>query len=111
MKRVTLFVVITLCLAAMPAVKAGAVLTEAADAPGASIRTVVVVGTLVDGGAECQALAGDDGETYTLTGDLGGYSVGDRVRVVGRAAEFSFCQQGTTLEVRNIRPAKEAAGA
>jgi long-subunit acyl-CoA synthetase (AMP-forming) len=62
-----------------------------------------VTGTLTDEGAECQALRGDDGELYTLTGDLSSFSAGDRVRVKGRVAEISFCQQGTTIEVRRIR--------
>ena len=73
-------------------------------------RTVVVTGTLTDEGVECQALRGDDGRLYTLAGDLSGFSTGDRVRVRGRVAEFSFCQQGTTVEVRQIKPSKRPPG-
>ena len=70
-------------------------------------RVVRVTGTLTDEGVECQALETDDGEIFTLTGNLRDFEVGDRVRVVGKVAEVSICQQGTTLEVLNIRPAKQ----
>lgn len=66
-----------------------------------------VRGTLTDEGVECQALRGDDGELYTLTGDLSGFEEGDRVRVRGTIAEVSICQQGTTLQILNIRPARQ----
>ncbi|HET6569438.1 MAG TPA: DUF5818 domain-containing protein [Rhodothermales bacterium] len=69
------------------------------DKPGAS---VTVRGTLTDEGIECQAMRGDDGGLYTLTGDLGGFRTGDRVRVEGVVAEVSFCQQGTTINVSRI---------
>lgn len=79
-------------------------LVASAQAQGKS--PLIVIGTLTDEGAECQALRGDDGRLYTLTGDLGGYSTGDRVRVRGRIAEISFCQQGATIDVRQIRASK-----
>jgi len=63
---------------------------------------VTVTGRLTDEGVECQALRGDDGGLYTLTGELGGAVVGDRVRVSGVPAEMSFCMQGTTLDVVGI---------
>lgn len=75
--------------------------------PGAQQRSVQVTGVLTDEGVECRALRGDDGQLYTLTGDLGDFQTGDRVRVVGKVAERTFCGQGTTLEVQNIKAAKE----
>lgn len=63
---------------------------------------ITVEGVLTDEGVECQALRGDDGQLYTLTGDLGGFETGDRVRVIGTVAEVSICQQGTTIEVKKI---------
>ena len=57
-------------------------------------------------GVECQALETDNGTVYTLIGNLRDFEVGDRVRVVGKVAEVSICQQGTTLEILNIRPAR-----
>lgn len=69
---------------------------------GTTRGAVTVTGRLTDEGVECQALRGDDDALYTLTGDLGGASIGDRVRVVGVPAEMSFCMQGTTLGVRSI---------
>ena len=64
--------------------------------------TVSVIGVLTDEGVECQAMRADDGTLYTLTGDLAGFEAGERVRVVGRVAEMSFCMQGTTLGVERI---------
>lgn len=75
-------------------------------------KKVVVRGVLTDEGVECQALRGDDGILYTLAGVAGkmeGFEVGDRVRVQGTVAEMSFCQQGTTIDVKKIQkdPKKE----
>lgn len=65
---------------------------------------VTVVGTMTDEGAECPALRGDDGKLYTLTprDALGLTATGARIRVEGTIAEISTCQQGTTIEVRNV---------
>jgi hypothetical protein len=70
-------------------------------------RVVRITGTLTDAGVECQALETENGTVYTLTGNLRDFEVGDRVRVVGKVAEVSICQQGTTLQVLNIRPARQ----
>ena len=70
-------------------------------------RVVRVTGELTDAGVECQALETESGQIYTLTGNLRGFETGDTVRVVGKVAEVSICQQGTTLEVLNIRAAKQ----
>ena len=71
-------------------------------------RTVTVTGVLTDEGVECPALRGDDGQLYTLNrGSTAGFNIGDRVRVVGKVAEVTFCGQGTTLEVQNIKLAKD----
>jgi len=48
---------------------------------------------------ECQAFHGDDGELYTLVGDLKGFQNGDAVVVCGTVAGISFCMQGTTINV------------
>ena len=96
-------------LKGMPlAVAATAVATVSliASAQAQPNRPVTVTGTLTDEGVECQALRGDDGHLYTLAGDLSGFSTGDRVRVKGRVAEVSICQQGTTIEVRRIRESR-----
>lgn len=69
--------------------------------------TIEVTGTLTDEGVECQALRGDDETLYTLTGDLGGFGVGDRVRVRGERAQMSFCMQGVTIAVESIEAAEE----
>jgi LysM repeat protein len=62
-----------------------------------------VTGTLTRGGPECPTMRGDDGETYSLLGDLGGFQPGDRVRVTGRVAELTSCMRGTALSVQRIR--------
>ena len=57
---------------------------------------------LTDEGVECQAFRSEEGELFTLIGDLAGYKNGDRVVVCGTIAEISFCMQGTTLVVSYI---------
>jgi LysM repeat protein len=59
-------------------------------------------GTLTRQGAECPVMRGDDGRTYSLAGPLRGFRPGDRIFVEGRIAEMSYCQQGTTIEVRRV---------
>ena len=68
--------------------------------------TITVTGTLTDEGVTCQALRGDDGQLYTIGGDLGKFTTGDRVTVTGTVAEVSICQQGTTIDVQKIKKAK-----
>ena len=60
------------------------------DNGGNAGQMINVRGTLTDEGVECQALRGDDGELYTLTGDLSGFENGDRVKVRGTLAEVSI---------------------
>ncbi len=71
-------------------------------------EAITVVGTLTDEGAECPAMRGDDGETYTLTprGSTEGFETGDRVRVTGAQPQASFCQQGVTIAVESIESAE-----
>ena len=64
--------------------------------------TIRVTGVITREGVECTALRGDDGKLYTLAGRAGGFQPGDRVRVIGKLAQVSFCMQGTTIEVRRI---------
>jgi hypothetical protein len=59
-------------------------------------------GRLTDEGVECPAFRSDDDELYTLTGDLGGFGPGDRVRIVGEPVAISPCMQGTTVNVVEI---------
>lgn len=59
-------------------------------------------GVLTDEGVTCQAFRSDEGELFTLLGDLGGYSVDDKVVVCGTVAEVSPCMQGVTLVVSYI---------
>ena len=67
---------------------------------------VTILGRLTSEGVECQALRGDDGQLYTLLGDLGKLSVDTRVKVSGERLEFSTCQQGITIRVQSITPAE-----
>ena len=66
---------------------------------GAAAGAICVRGKLTDEGVECQALRSDDGELYTLVGDLNGFHNGDHVVVCGTIATVSFCMQGTTINV------------
>ena len=63
---------------------------------------VKVQGELTTAGAECPAMRADDGGIYTLLGDLKGFRPGDRVSVEGTRVEYSYCMQGTTLQVTRI---------
>lgn len=79
-------------------------LAATSDRPASADEMVSVTGVLTEEGVECQALRGEDGELYTVAGGLEGFEPGDRVRVVGRIAEMSFCMQGTTLGVQTVEP-------
>jgi hypothetical protein len=68
----------------------------------AKAQAIRLEGVLTGEGVECQALRTSAGELYTLTGDLGGLGIGDRVRLQGRVARFSTCMQGTTVTVESI---------
>ena len=65
---------------------------------------LIITGRLTDEGVECQALRSDDGQLYTLVGDLGGLKPDARVRASGQRLEISHCQQGTTIRVSSIAP-------
>ncbi len=74
----------------------------AEDAPPLREGMVRFEGTLTSEGVECSAMRGEGGELYTLVGDIAGPNPGDRVCVEGTVAEFSICQQGTTINVERI---------
>ena len=57
--------------------------------------------------AGAAAMRGDDGRLYTLIPPaLGKLGPGDRVHVEGSVAEMTMCQQGTTVVVTKIEPAR-----
>jgi hypothetical protein len=68
---------------------------------------VTIEGVLTEEGVTCPALRGDDGELYTLAGDIGELQPGQRVRVTGEVAEVSMCMQGTTIALGDITPLAE----
>lgn len=74
------------------------------------VEPVEVRGELTGEGVECQALRAENGTLYTLTGDLRGYEAGTRVYVRGRVADISHCQQGTTLNLMEIRRVEDISG-
>jgi hypothetical protein len=63
---------------------------------------LLLEGELTDEGVECQAFRSDDGELYTLTGDTGDFTTGERVRIVATPVDVSTCQQGQTVEIVEI---------
>lgn len=69
-------------------------------------KPIQVRGILTGEGVECQALRSAEGRLYTLTGDLGGFKTGDKVRVKGEIAQVSTCQQGITIAVEKIQEDK-----
>lgn len=62
-----------------------------------------VSGVISNEGVECPTLRSDSGELYALAGDIGRFGPGDRVKVRGTTPEMSYCMQGTTLAVEEIR--------
>jgi LysM repeat protein len=78
-------------------------LPPAPGAPAEPPHGTRVSGVLTAEGIECQAMRGQDGQLYTLIGDLEGYGSGDAVQVRGPEPEVDFCQQGVTIEVEDIR--------
>ena len=64
---------------------------------------MTISGTVTGEGVECLAVRGDNGRLYTLAGNVDDLQPGDRVQVQGQRAEMSFCQQGTTIDVRRYR--------
>jgi hypothetical protein len=50
----------------------------------------------------CPAIRAEDGRTYELAGNLGGYGRGDRVRLIGVAEGGSRCGIGPSLRVAQI---------
>ena len=62
-----------------------------------------ITGTLTTEGVECPAMRGDDGQLYTLVGDLGAFKPGDRVSIEGELMLISTCMQGQTIRLKSIQ--------
>jgi hypothetical protein len=56
----------------------------------------------IAGAGGCPVLRADDGRTYELSGNLGGYGRGDYVRVLGVTEGGSRCGVGPSLRVAEI---------
>lgn len=63
---------------------------------------VLLEGELTDEGVECQAFRSDEGDLYTLVGNVKEFVAGDRVRIVATPVRMSTCMQGTTVEIIEI---------
>ena len=72
------------------------------DAEAGKAKRMQVTGTLTREGVECPVLRTAKGAVFTLAGDLKGFKTGERVTVTGTLAEASICQQGMTIDVREI---------
>lgn len=55
---------------------------------------IVTVRGLLEPGAECPMIVTRDGHRYSLGGDLGRFTIGDRVCLKGAVAEVSTCMAG-----------------
>ena len=84
-------------------IRVGQITAAGGPAPG-PVPGTTVTGTMTGEGVECPAMRGDDGRLYTLAGATGFFPPGTRVRVEGERAQASFCQQGTTINVRRVTP-------
>src|SRR5919198_352026 len=68
---------------------------------------LIVKGTLTNEGVECPALRDLGGILYTLAGSIESFRVGDHVCVKGHRVPMSSCQQGITITVEWIGPARD----
>jgi Protein of unknown function (DUF5818) len=64
-------------------------------------RRLITVEGRLDEGRYCPAVRGNNGELYSLSGDLRNFREGDKVKVFGYLAENSRCG-GRTLQVSEI---------
>jgi hypothetical protein len=83
-----------------------AAILYAAPAYAQSDNVLSLSGVMTAEGVECPALRGDDGALYTLMPEaaVAEFAPGDRLIVRGTAADASFCQQGTTIEITTVDP-------
>lgn len=100
----------TIARGLVPALVVGHACAMAADPPSAGrpsgVQTLLdITGQLIAEGAECQAMRGEDGQLYTLIGDIGQWRAGSRVRVTGDRVDPSYCQQGVTIRIKTIQQA------
>ena len=65
--------------------------------------TLIVNGSVTNTGAECPAVRGEDGKTYTIaTPAPMALRDGVHVRAIGSQAQVSTCMQGTTVRTTSI---------
>jgi len=79
------------------------------DEPGEqppSSGVVTIRGRLTSEGVTCPAMRDEHGTLYTLSGSIHDFRAGSRVCVRGTVAEQSVCQQGTTIVIEWIVPAR-----
>ena len=74
-----------------------------ADASTARARVVCLRGQLAASQGDCQTLRADNGDSYSLVGNLEGLKVGDRVYAAGTIADESFCGTNRTVVLTWIR--------
>jgi hypothetical protein len=79
---------------------APAAMVHPTDARGMIRRTGLVKREPTGG---CLTLTGEADELYFLTGDTGGLTSGEEVRIEGRPVQNTRCGTGTTIEVRSAR--------
>ena len=75
---------------------------------GGTMTTRTIIGTLTNKGVECPAMIGDDGQLYSLLGNIMGFQAGQRIEVEARKLErLSPCRRGTTVEIKSIKAAHD----
>jgi hypothetical protein len=78
----------------------GAVLAGLLSGDLASAQSdITIIGTMIAGGVECHAMRAEDGTIYTMRRSplVRQLRPGARVKVEGKIAETSTCQQGITI--------------
>ncbi len=81
-----------------------------ADEPGEGVPERLRLEGRVDEGVECPVLRTPDGDVYSLLSESIRFTPGAYVEITGRPVEMSFCMQGTTVEVIELREVPAPSG-
>ena len=71
---------------------------------------MTISGKLIRGGVECPAMMGDDGQLYSLMGNIEGFRIGQHVLVTGERQALSYCRRGTAIKIDSIRQVENNDG-
>ena len=74
---------------------------------GNKMTNIIITGTLTDKGVECPGMMGDDGQLYSLIGNIEDFKFGQHIRVEGKVVAISHCRRGISVDVKTVELTKE----